>query len=307
VLYGRARIRTINSKEQNYIELDGIVAHNPIPDNVKQQLSAEFSELLPRKITIDNENDIFAFELTSEWTELVAKYIIAIAATISGDLSYAEVLYRDVQAKLFISSCNIPAYTKLKERIPVRLAEIHQAKATYLLNTWSNTHNHDLIEQIYSEVLKIESRTVSIRTIYLKAISVFLMYKDVDQAMKIIKTCPKGHRDAIWHFNLAFLEGYKGNINKAMQHYRNALKFTIEVESLNQIESFLTHIADNEPNACQLYFCLGYINWKIKGDNKQAINDYNRFIELANEDVYNKEVTYAKKWINDLEEEIMAN
>jgi tetratricopeptide (TPR) repeat protein len=300
VLYGRSRTRPINSKEVNYIELDGIVAHNPIPTEVQTKLSSEFSELLPRKIAIDKENGIFAFELTSEWTELVAKYIIAIAATVSGDLDYAELLYSEVQSKLLVSNRNITAFSKLNERIPVRLAEIHEAKATYCLNKWFMSYDMQLIEQMNIEISKIKLRNVSIGTTFMRAFCSFLINRNVNEAISYIKSCPKSCRDAVWHFNLAFLEAYKGNLKRAMQHYRNTSKLNITIETINQLESFITYVINEEPEQAQLYFCLGYINWNLKGDNLQAIKDYNEFISQADECKFPDAIFYAKKWVCEL-------
>lgn len=100
MIYGRVRRRAINEKENHIIELEGAVAHKPISDQVSDHLSAEFSELLPRNVHISTENDIFAFQFTSEWAEIVARYIIGVAAAYSGDIKYAENLYLDVLSDL---------------------------------------------------------------------------------------------------------------------------------------------------------------------------------------------------------------
>ena len=99
--------------------MDGLVAHNPVPAAVTSKLAAEFGELIPRRVVISQENEVFAFELTSEWAETASKYIIGVAACISGFVDYAETLFREVQLKIPSLRGNIPAYTKLKERIPL--------------------------------------------------------------------------------------------------------------------------------------------------------------------------------------------
>lgn len=303
-LYGRCRTRQINSSDHNFIELDGVVAHGPIPKPIKDQLSSEFTELLPRKLAICKENDIFAFELTSEWTDLVAKYIIAIASAISGDLNYAELLFNEVRVKLSNSKNNIPAYIKLKERLPVRLAEIYEAKAAYCFNKWFSTRDELLIDQLNHEISKIELKNISINANYFKAIGQFLKNRDVNTSIKTVKSCPKSNRDAVWHLNLAFLEAYKGNLNKSLQHYRNSIKFNLSVETLSQIEGFISNILEIEPDKVQLYFCLGYINWKIKGDNIRAIKDYSQFIELADNTTFCEQLHFARKWVEEIKETI---
>lgn len=300
VLYGRSRTRKINSKDHNYIELDGLVAHNPISAAVQQQLSSEFSELLPRKLAIDKESGLFEFELTSEWVELVAKYIIGIAAEVSGDLDYAELLFNEVLSKLSASRKDFPVFSKLKERLPARFAEIIEAKANYYLNAWSITHDNELMDKMHNELSKSDQRSVNIRIIHSKAIYAFVKYRDVNGSILLIKSYPKSFRDAVWHLNLAFLESYKGNLKKALQYYRNAEKLKVDIPTLNQIEGFISYIISIEPDNAQLYFCLGYINWKIKGDILQAIKDYTCFIDTANMDQFSEQIIYAKKWVEEL-------
>lgn len=114
ILYGRVRERNIGGKQQKLIELDGIVAHTPVSTTVTSKLAVEFGELIPRRVMINQENEVFAFELTSEWTETASKYIIAVAAGISGFVDYAEILFREVQQKLPTLRGNIPAYTTVR-------------------------------------------------------------------------------------------------------------------------------------------------------------------------------------------------
>lgn len=131
VLYGRVRVRAISKIEHYFIELDGIVAHKVVSDVFRKSLSKEFSELLPRKIAISAENDLFAFEFTSEWAEIVAKYIIGIAAALSGDLEYAQRLYLDVRDRVGSKNRQFPIFEKLRQRLPIRIFEISEARANF--------------------------------------------------------------------------------------------------------------------------------------------------------------------------------
>lgn len=303
VLYGRSRTRLINAKESHYIELDALVGHNPIPTSVQKRLSNEFSELLLKKIIINKENGLFEFEITSEFTELVAKYIMGMASGLSGDLNYAELLFEEVQSKLAAVSWSLSNPTpliKLRERLPARLVEIREAKTEKILNEWFETYNDDLIDLLNIELLKFDQRSTSIVVLHAKAIYAFIKNRNVNDAIKLIKSCPNSSRGAVWHVNLAFLFAYKGNLRQSLQHYRNAEKLKIEILTLNQTEAFTTHILSIEPDKAQLYFCLGYINWKIKGDSLQAISDYRQFVDNVDAVEFSEQVTYANKWIDEL-------
>lgn len=52
MIYGRVRRKIINKEENHIVELEGVVAHQPIPNQVSDSLAKEFTELLPRNVQI---------------------------------------------------------------------------------------------------------------------------------------------------------------------------------------------------------------------------------------------------------------
>jgi hypothetical protein len=66
MLWGRVRLRTLDGKEHHVIDLNGVVAHRRIPENMKKAFATEFSELLPQRVMIPQENDLLIFQFTSE-------------------------------------------------------------------------------------------------------------------------------------------------------------------------------------------------------------------------------------------------
>lgn len=106
--------------------------------------------------------------------------------------------------------------------------------------------------------------------------------------------------DGVWHMNVAFLEAYKGNLRKSTQHYRNAINLNIYDETLQQVEDFIVYILSVEPERYHLFFSLGYINWKIKGDNIKAIEDYQSFLSQVKAGEYIQEAELAREWINEM-------
>ena len=300
ILYGRARERNIGGKQQKLIEMDGIVAHNPVPAAVTSKLAAEFGELIPRRVVISQENEVFAFELTSEWAETASKYIIGVAACISGFVDYAETLFREVQLKIPSHRGNIPAYTKLKERIPLRLLEIQEARSRAAYEKWFEHHDDSYLKILENELNKVDSNSNIPWVINLRSVIAFLVYRNVDEAIRLLRQCPRANVDGVWHMNVAFLYAYKGDMKKSSQHYRNAIKLTIYDETIQQVEDFIVYILTIEPDKYQLYFSLGYINWKIKGDNIMSIGDYQSFLSRVLVGEYIQEAELSRKWINEM-------
>lgn len=298
MLYGQVRLRTIGGKEHHVIDLEGLVAHTEIPDAIRRQLSTEFAELLPRKVNIATENDLLSFQFTSEWADIVAKYIIGISALISGDVNTAEQLFKEVQVKLAGKDKAFPVYQKLAVRTPIRLAEVYESKANQALLQWSQNHDPVQIDLLTSALEKISDKTrLGYQTF--NAIATFLANRNVDDAIKSLKTA-KNTNDGTWNYNMAFLNGYKGNLKVATRHYNQASLHAVPAETLAQIEDFICWVLKTEPVKFQLNFCLGIFNWKAKGDHIQATNDFRAFLKEATTGAFVKEQELANQWILEL-------
>ena len=301
LLYGRVRVRQINKKEHHFIELDGLVSHKPIPDIVSKQLATEFSELLPRQVAISTEDDLLSFQFTSEWAELVAKYIIGLAAALSGDVVYAEQLYTDVLEKVTSNTNGFIVYEKLRQRLPIRLYEIYEARAANFYEKWATTHESHEIDNMGIMLLKIDFEKYKHPSIaLLMSIYHFLHNRDIPMAQNWLNKYPKQYRNSTWQLNHAFLSAYEGDLRTAIRYYREGTRSLIESDIISKIEDFIYFVATNEANKYQLFFCLGFFNWKVKGDNKQATEDFEKFLHSGKETEFQNERKLAHRWLEEI-------
>ena len=181
ILYGRVRVRDIQGKAHHVLNLEGLVGHRPLPSQVSQLLSKEFAELLPRRVHIAPENDLFLFEFTSEWIDHVSRYIIGTASVLSGDLDYAEALYNDLNEMLNSKEGSFPIFIKLKDRIPLRLSEIYEARARFEYELWLKDHDDQHLDQVGMYLDKIIPRLKDHYRIRLnRSVYLFLKYREVD-------------------------------------------------------------------------------------------------------------------------------
>ena len=305
VLFGRVRLRTVDGRQEHIISLDGLVAHNPVPKMISEKLAKEFSELLPRRVRIAVENDVFHFAFTSEWINCVAKYIIGIAAGLSGDIDYAEVLFNEVDLLLREQNPTSPVFLKLKQtlrqRIPQRMAEINETRAKLAIETWFDSHDLALMEEAGRHLAMITAPySDEYRIILLRSIFMFVQNRDVQGAINILKKC-KNILNGTAQYNLAFLYAYKGDLQKAIRHYRNAIKLDTDPSNFAKIEEFILWVIEVEPHKYQLHYCLGFINWQVKGDGTQAIRDLSTFLSSGVEGEFAEERHIVKKWISEIE------
>lgn len=301
VLYGNVKVREQEDKKKAYFfDLDGVVSHRPIDQSVRKQFSNEFSELLPKDVVISSENDLLAFKITSEWAEVVIKYVIGIAAAISGDLDYAEALYVDCLERLKNKDETFTIYNKLKERIPIRISELYETRAAIAHYNWSETNNENDIIRLGKFLDKIiEARKNNPKLLGLQAIYQFLQHRNVDEAITLFKRSRDKDISA-WHYNIAFLYAYKKDLKTATREYRKAVSFPIDIAVITQVEGFICWLLKVEPEKYQLYYCLGFFNWKAKGDKLQAVKDFQKFLDSGKTSEYVKERELSKKWIKEI-------
>lgn len=300
LIFGRARLRVLDGKECHVLELDGIVSHKPLEKQVSAQLSKEFSELFPRRVHISTENDLLLFNFTSDWTECVAKYIIGIASACSLDIDYAEQLFNDVALKLKNIETDFPIFAKLKERLPIRFSEIYLTRSKAFLNSWRKSNNIDALEQFTLNLKKISHHLNDLYDVLLlRAIDSFLNGRKIQEAIDYTKKC-KRYDDPIWHFNLAFLEAYEKNLVKSIREYRICANFDVSPVTLSEVEDFMVWLLEEEPDKYQFYYCLGFFNWKIKGDFHQAVNDFEMFLNRVKKGEFDKERELAQNWVSEI-------
>jgi len=300
MIFGRVRLRSIGGRQRHVLHLEGAVAHKPQPRAISDKLAKEFSELLPRRLLISTENDVFSFAFTSEWIDCVARYVIGIASAVSGDLDYAEELQKDVERLLEGKDRSFPVFAKLKQRVPIRLAEINQARASMALRRWGKTHDAAEIAEMGRCLGRIHpSGTNTYALLLLRSIFLFLHDRDVKGAMSVLRKCKRAP-DGTWLYNLAFLHAYTGELKKAIQCYRRAMRLPVDPSLIAQVEEFLCWLLENEPDKYQFHFCLGFINLEIKEDKGQATKDLETFLLQGNEHEFAEERRLARTWISEI-------
>ena len=237
-------------------------------------------------------------------TDIVSRYIIGIAAMYSRDLSYAESLFLEANNRLESKDSRFPAYQKLTQRIPIRIDEINELRAHASYISWTKTHEDKFIDELglYLEKININMKSV----LHLRSIYTFLKERDINEAIGFLNQLKK-RNEGLYHYNMAFLKGYDGDLKSATRSYRQAVMYTITPSALSQIEDFICWILKIEPEKIQLYFCLGFFNWKAKGDLAQAIKDFRSFLEAKSSIEFPKERKLAARWIEDISKKKTSN
>jgi hypothetical protein len=283
--------------------MSGLVAHRPLESTVADLFRREFSELFPRRIRFPEENDLLSFEFTSGLAEIVARYIIGLAAALSGDVDCAERMYEDLSRKLNREGKNFLVLEKVRDRLPRRMFEIHEARATAAYNVWRKDKTRDNARALGGHLSKIPlGATYARRVLTLRAVHAVAEHRDIKGARAFVNE--HGNKeDAIWHFNHAFLDAYEGKLHKAIRHYRNGATCSMQEAATADVEEFMEWILKEEPKQYQFHYCLGFFNWKVRCDLALAKEDFNRFLQVGAKNQFQTERALAQKWIALIQEE----
>lgn len=306
LIFGRVRIRDIAGQPHHIFDLSGLVRHAPLPSEMGQQFANEFTELLPQRINIPKENDLLAFEFASEIAGTVAQYIIGIALAVSGDIHHAERMYSEVAQRITHTSGYFPAYEKIKSRIATRFFEIFEAKAKAAYMQWNATREPAFIDEMSRALSGIpETESYSSRISILRSICTFLSTRDTKKSLAYLDQYPQ-KKNAIWHFNVAFVCGYEGDLAKSIQHYRLGVKspmHDLDAPALSEIEDFISWVLQTEESKHQLHYCLGFFNWKVRGDLVLAKQNFDNFLRLVPTQEFKNARALATKWIEEISSE----
>jgi tetratricopeptide (TPR) repeat protein len=300
LLYGRVRLRNKDGKPAHLLAFEGMVRHRPVPNEVSQELSVDFTRVLPRRVIIERENDAFSFEATSEWTDVSTRYIVGMAALISGDVGYAENLFLNVQSKLKRDKNSNSGIKEISRRLPARFRQLYAAWLFHLYQAYFSTRNRQYViksDEICSKLLQYEPTNVN--GMMVKAICEFVLRQDIPAAHKLITRC-RTDLDNTWRYSRAFLHAYQGKMEEAVADYKHAFNGPVRDKSVPvQCEEFIQIVLAEEPERIQLHFCLGLINFYAKQDYLAAERDLSQFLAKLKAGEFPRQATLARELISD--------
>lgn len=113
-----------------------------------------------------------------------------------------------------------------------------------------------------------------------KAIYLFLKDRDIDGAKQEIRRA-RNERNVAWQYSEAFLTAYEGRLEEAHKTYKRAFKGIVLEETPLDVEEFIVDVLSREPEKVQLWYCLGMINYFLKGDLQAGQKDFSKFVSAA--------------------------
>jgi hypothetical protein len=300
MLYGTVRRRVIRGRESHVIAFEGVVRHALVPASVQNDLASDFTNVLPRRVTLAADSDVFAFEATAEWADVSARYIIGLAALISGDVAYAERLFLDVERRMASGRPGIEPLRQISNRLPERFRTLYDAWLRHLTDGYTMTRERSYLEradQVATKLLARDPRHPGAKL--MKAIAEFSLRRNIAAARDLVSRA-RLTGDATWRYSLAFLDAYEGNLDAAEAEYQRAFKGPLnDVTVPVQCEEFIAGVIQEEPNRVQLHYCSGLINYYAKRDCTGATRDFMAFLSATDSQRFPRQRAAARQLIED--------
>jgi hypothetical protein len=304
IVYGSLSQRKIHGEDNYVFRLHGFVRHAPIPTHVSQLLAKEFASVLPSRIAFPEGEEMLGFELTRQWIGLVVKFIVALAALVSGSPSLANQLLKELQHEIpeVVAENEAPIVAELRERLPLR--RIDALTSVLIVETRKFAHTRDRkyvldLWPSFSELLELDPTNLSAKLT--KAMWLFFNGQTPD-AIKVFGG--ETSKEVAWRYSLGFLLAYDGEIASSLEQYRRAFNAEVGTELLCDIVMFVTEVIEKEPSKSYLRFFRGAIKFRATRDYKGAQADFLGFLNSHDAGTYPKLSELAKNYLVRIENHI---
>lgn len=264
--------------EKYFINFQGYVVHKPISQNLSNEISIDFSKVLPREVNFLEKRSFKGFEASATIVHLAAKYIIGIAAFVSHDPRLALKLHVGLKDQFNIFR-PLPSHLQdIRNRIPILISD----EALWIAK-W-----HFQAKQMKNAKEFLEKALIENKNSYgvwlFKAIVDFLVDNDPDEALKSVGKAKKYSSNTFeWRYSKAFLYFWKENYPKALKICQAIKKQTYlnEESTLSEVRGFNLKLLKKKNPKIQLYFWIGYLSYFKEQNFGNAFQDFEKFEELA--------------------------
>ena len=282
--------------EKNFVELEGRVVHAPVDINISKKLSGEFRESLPPEIVDDPNFQIRQIKITSDTIAESSKYIIGIAALISGDPLTAINLHERLLSSLEAKEQLTESEKNLKQKTINNLAFENMILANHYLMI--NDENNF---QIYFDNAK-KYNPDEYGVLLASAIEKFRKGDIVGSKEDVMsaKKLAFGRQD--WRYSESFLHYWSDEFQQAYEASRRISQSgDIGKERIAQQVILFNLDLIKKNNKPQLKFWVAYLYYKCLNNITMSHKYFSEFIQEASESNMGYLTEKAKIFLGEIE------
>ncbi|MDH3324326.1 MAG: hypothetical protein OEL89_01685 [Candidatus Peregrinibacteria bacterium] len=297
-IWGNVKKRPDNQDERYCLFFNGYVIHKPIAQELSTEISRDFSAVLPREINF-LEREFKGFEASAKIVHLAVKYVLGLAAFVSHDPHLAFRLHNGLREQFNAFKPIPPHLQQIRNKIPILLSD----EALWISKLYLQRGDINNVKKFLSIAIRENEKSYGIWL--LKAMLDFQDNK-VQNAFKSIKKAKQYSLGQLeWRYSEAFLFFWERNYKKALNSCKNIKKnsYNGEDATLQEVRNFNLSLLDSN-NCPQLYFWIGYLSYFKEKNLAQALLDFEKFEEQADEsmvELIKKSNDYLKKLRKDMQ------
>ena len=267
LLFGRVFTRGTSESPSHFIDFCGLIRHIPLDKNLTIKFGNEFHTALPRRYKFSSDKSLPECEFADQHVDAAAKYMIGITASFSGDFTYAEGLFLNSEAllKRYIQQSQASQLLALLEKVQAQIKELYKQWTGFEMQHYLMHRDNDHLKKCEIIQDKLHQRGgAGYVSHHISAICAVVLHDDISKAEEEVNAC-RGNKDAVYWYNKAFIDGYKGNLDECYKAYSKAFNEPLLDPTIpNQCEEFIQIVLEKKPDKSWLYFCLGLINLRAK-------------------------------------------
>ncbi len=273
-LFGAVKQRGLDNKY--HVDLAGFVTHAPVPANISSLISQDFNRILPNNVSFEETFELGGFTLTADLVSHSVKFIVGIAAMVSRDVFLAHKLH----TALLVEIKGLPAglSVRWKSRLEKFIADEENFIAIYYHVSGNIVESTKAVASLLSRYPHHYGGWL------LKAIHDF-NEGSIRNAIYSVKQAQQyAQRTHEWRYSLAFLLFWQGQHEEALKICCSIQKnnFPGEIITVKEVLSFVTDQIKRHPDRKDLYYWLGFVQYKRLGDLPNSLISFENFLALNN-------------------------
>ncbi len=299
LIWGRVFTRPAKDEAVQHLAIQSMLFHSTFTPSFQQKLSQRFGSVMPARAKSPLSLSTEMCEFTASQTNLAVKLMISLLGIAYGDFKNAERWLKELGSVRQVAA-------QVRREIQKQTEELYLQWLGVI--GWRFVIHRDregmrLVPQLWENYRRHGGNSLSAATV--RAQAYVLVDRNARKANEILESHLKEMRSsrmsqAYW-FSRAFCYAYLDDLNKAYKAYQVGLSSTRDTDDVAvQCEVFINEILQAEPARTSLYFCLGFLNYKVKIDLEAAKRDLLSFISKCsnNEQVWARRI--ASGWLDEI-------
>jgi len=265
-IYGEV-IERQDIENKYFIKFGALIKHKSVGAEISNNFSKEISLLLSEQISFYEKLEFRGFKWTTELLYLAIKYIVGVAAFISGDIKTSYLLHNELNKQL--QYINPPI-----RNINMILRNLRKWQGTelLLLSKYEYSINKDNGKAInlLTKASNILPNDYSI--LIFKSYLAFDLERNSPKSLNLLDEAKKySKNNYVWLYNRAFILMYDGNFEKGFEDYENISSLNSIDENIivNECIDYDIALYAKEPHKKQCLFMIAYLSYqKLKNYDK---------------------------------------